>query len=189
MIGTVAVGASLLPVLLGLGKKPSPVWVWLTVLAVQNVLLRYLSWQGQPTWHVTWWAYPLTLWLGLRALRTLPGMPQRIWPMWGLFLGVWLVAPFTGDRVEDYSVFVAPFHALTLAGMAGIGIVKATEPEVPWPSLAIAVGTFLTYGPFLIVWPLSAYLTATNPEWVLPLWEARAGLLIVGSLLFAVALW
>lgn len=191
MIGTMAVAASLLPVVLGFGRRvnQSAVWVWLSALALQNAVLWWMAQHGQSTWLVTWLAYPVTLWLGLRALRTLPGMPQVIWPLALGFLGIWGVASVVGDRVEGYSVFIAPLHSMTLAGMAALGIVRATEPDRSWRDLTVAMGAFLLYGPFLVVWPMSAYLTATSPEWVLPMWEARAGLLIVGSLLFAVALW
>ena len=191
LVATLAVGASFLPVLVGLRHTDwrQRVWWWLAVVAIGNLVIGELV--TGPTWVWTWYAYPVTLWLGVRALVALPGMEghrAHAWPLVLLFLGVWLSAPFFGDRQGGYSVFVAPFHALLLSGGSGWAMLRGTMAESHPKTLLVGAATFLTYGPFVALWPVSAWLSATQPEWVLPVWEARAGLLVVGSVLYALAL-
>lgn len=198
MIGTLAVGASLAPVVVGLHRRMDGwrwrLWCWLAFLAAENLALRVLAWQGIPTWWVTWACYPVAVGLGLWALLGFPVMARyrsTLWPVVVGFVVAWIAASLLGDRQAGFSVFVAPFHALILAGLGGWLFVRSTGPErvlTRSPQTA-ALATVLTYGPFLAVWPVSVFLATVEPSLVLPLWEARAGLLIVGSLLYAIALW
>lgn len=198
-VGTVAVGASLVPVVVGLRRGyPSGwkrvVWWWLVVLAVENLILRWMSWHHLATWAVTWYAYPVTLALGVWALLAFPTMaPNRghRWPLIGGFFVAWLLAPLLPDRQSGFSVFIAPLHALLLMAGGVWLLFRATGPhrKLRAPPVLTGAATFLTYGPFVAIWPVSVYLSAVSPEWLVPLWLVRAALLVVGSFLYAAAMW
>ena len=197
-LGTLAGGASLVPAAVGWTCRHALGWrrevaLWVVVLAVQNVVLRILSWENIPTWPVTWWAYPITFVLGVRAILSFPSMVahrSHFWPLVLGFLGAWVVAPFLGDRQDGYSLVLAPLHALLLAAGGGWLLLRAVGADLGLeaPPVLVGTATLLTYGPFALVWPASAILGTAAPEWVLPMWETRAGLLLAGSIIFAAAL-
>lgn len=196
MLGTVAVYTSALPAVTGavrwrhLDSAQRAVAIWVAFLFAQNVLLRLLAWQGTPTRVATWYAYPISVWLGLTALLAFPAMSHHRAirsPLALTFLAVWLLGPVIGDHQAGYSHFVAPIHAFMLAAVAALVLViSGGRPEFRWSSASssAAIATVLCYGPFVAVWPASALLSASRPEWILPIWETRAMLLIVGAFFF-----
>lgn len=194
MVATLAVVASAAPVLAGCRHELAGwrlrVWGWLAFLCAENVVLRVMSWNDLPTGLVAWWCYPVSVALGVTALLSFEVTASLRWWRWPLILGYlacWLAAPVLGDG-PGYSVFAAPLHALLLSGVGAVVLARSLDRPDHRPP-AVAIATLLCYLPFVAVWPVSLYLTSVAPEWVLPLWEARAGVLIVGSLVYAVALW
>lgn len=196
-----AAGAGALPAVVGFARGAStdparrPLWIWMIMLGIEDVCVRVVASNHIETWWLTWLSYPLAVWLGLAALlgfKVMVPLRRLRAPLFVAFLGVWIFGFFIGERATGFASYAAPVHALILAGL-GVTLFIRSSTQVPTgpqrvPSLT-GLATAITYGPFVAIWPLSSLLLEANRPLLSTIWQVRAALLIVGSLLFCVALW
>ncbi len=200
-ISEVGVYLSPLPVLIGLSRGAAKdldrraVWIWVTMMALENFALAYLGSRHTGTWWITWFSYPLSMWLGLTALlgfQVMESVRRFRWPLFLAFIAVWLFGIVLREQETGFSNFAAPIHAIMLASV-GIALLVRSGTHLSAPQRRRAgltgLATALTYGPIVAVWPLSTILSTSNSRWLIPVWEVKAVFGILGLVLFCLALW
>lgn len=201
ILGVVAVVAGILPVVLGTIRFRArthaeiSMWMWVSMIAVLNVVTVALTLLGFRTAHWINATIPLLLVTGLRALRCQADSERArrlssivaacyvaLWawqqtsprPAFAYILGpsAWFLL-----SVAAAGTIIARLHRIEAGGLHDFGVVSG---------LAVLV----TYAPLATLEAVSAGIVSTSPRLVLLLWTSRIGLAILGSLLFALAfLW
>lgn len=170
-------------------------WIWLTMLGVQEFCVWLTATLHHRTWWFTWPAYPISVWLGLTALLGFAVMrPLRRyrWPTLAAYVAIWLLGLTTSERASGFASYAGPIHALILAGL-GVALLVRSGMEANSPDRRTAfpagLATALTYGPSIAIWPLSTILSTSESRWLIPVWEVKAVFGILGLALFCLALW
>ena len=195
----VASFVSIVPVAVGISRRAwrnPPVrilWLWLLVIAAVNIITTAMGAYAIRTSALMLYSDIVLAWLGLLALSQ-STTNQRIRTVFRA-LGVayscwWVFCVIVLDNQHSFSSYSYPAVSVVLTIAACILLVVLVRDGASlreWRVL-VGLGTLISFASFVPLGPVSEQLYPTQPRTVLLLWELNAVLLILGSILFTLAL-
>lgn len=196
-IASVATCASILPVVVGLiefKRRPAAfrvLWGWLAFGLMINLSMAALVWQHIKTVMLVQLTLPFFAAFGLYAIGRLSASASiRRWCTVASvgYVIFWGVRFLLDEASRDFSLFTAPvlWMILTVASATLVRARLAASPPNVFrdPVLITALAILVMNAPGAALDPVSAALGAKHPELMMTLWVAKAGLMIVATILF-----
>lgn len=170
-------------------------WIWLAFGLAVNVVMWRMGAQSQRTSVLVQLTYPVFATLGLCTIATLAGS-RRITGWCGVagaaYLLFWLWRMLHREADGDFSIYTGPvlWMVLTVGAIAMTVSRLRTLTSSPLRDPVVIVGfaVLVSYAPGAALEPLSGMIWTSHPELTYILWIVRSCLLIIGSLLFTLAL-
>ena len=191
------VALSVLPVILGgirfraLSPAFRMLWGWLLFGFLVGLGMWVSGALGHKTAMLTQLTLPIFATLALRAIGMLSeSTAVRRWCMIATvgYLLFWGWRFFHDEASRDFSLFTAPvlWMILTVASATLVRARLAASPPNVFrdPVLITALAILVMNAPGAALDPVSAALGAKHPELMMTLWVAKAGLMIVATILF-----
>lgn len=168
-------------------------WLWLSLLiSVGMMAMALMGTQNASLAHLL---LPVYCVLGLGSFGELAerrGYRSVVRAAAILYVMAWGLVTIVDGVPADYSRYAQPLMDLIfVAAATGLIVVRLgqvwTDP-LRDPVVLVGLGVLVTYAPSVAIYPVAAVVGQSNPELALILYLVRAGFLILGTILFTLAL-